>query len=170
MSRFLAGLIAVIFAFTGYAAEKAPDFTLSNMEGKKVQLSEVLKKGPVLLDFWATWCKPCLQELPHLDKLHREYSTKGLQTLTISIDNPKSQAKVKPLVKSAGYTFEVLLDGDMQVRKSLGGQDIPLTLLIDRNREVVYRHLGYVAGDEKKLEEAVKKLLAVPDSTKAAVQ
>ena len=159
MPRFLLIVLLLLAPLTTLLAEQAPDFTLSDIEGKRVKLSEVLKKGPVLIDFWATWCKPCLQELPHINDLHKEYRTKGLQTFAITIDSPKSQSKVKPFIKGSGYEFQVLLDQDMEVRKLFGGKDVPLVLLIGKNGEVVYRHLGYVPGDEKSLLEKVKTLL-----------
>jgi len=159
MKRLLILLAFFALPLTAFSADKIADFTLSDIEGQRVKLSEQLKKGPVLLDFWATWCKPCVQELPHIQEFHKKYSGQGLQVITVTIDNPKTQSKVKPFIKSAGYTFRVLLDGDLQVRQSLGGKDIPLTLLIDQNGELVHRHLGYVAGDEKKLETMIQELL-----------
>ena len=141
------------------AAERAPDFTLMDLDGKRVKLSDAIKKGPVLIDFWATWCKPCLQELPHVNELYRKHREQGLQVFAITIDSPKSQSKVKPFIKGQGYEFTVLLDQDSEARKLFGGKDVPLTILIDRKGEVVFRHLGYVPGDEKSLEEKVGKLV-----------
>jgi len=159
MSRILSLLLLLTLPLVASSADKVADFTLTDLDGQRVKLSDQLKKGPVLLDFWATWCKPCLQELPHVQEIHTKYAKQGLQVITVTIDNPKSQAKVKPLVKTSGFTFRVLLDGDMQVRQMLGGKDIPLTLLINQNGEVVHRQLGYVAGDEKKLEALIVEVL-----------
>ncbi len=138
--------------------EQAPDFTLLDLDGKRIKLTDALKKGPVLIDFWATWCKPCLQALPHVNDLYKQYRNQGLQTFAITIDSPKSQSKVKPFIKGSGYEFQILLDQDMEVRKLFGGKDVPLTVLIDKNGQVVFRHLGYVPGDEKYLAEKVGSL------------
>ncbi len=138
-----------------FAFDKAIDFTLKDINNKPQKLSELLKKGPVLVDFWATWCKPCLEALPSIEKIHQTYSKKGLQVLAISIDDAKNRAKVRPLIKSAGYSFTVLYDENMEVRKSFGGTSVPLTILIDQDGSIIYNHLGYVRGDEKKLEEVI---------------
>jgi len=142
-----------------YAAGTAPDFTLKRMNGGEFTLSEELKKGPVLIDFWATWCKPCKKALPKIEHFHKTYKDSGLQVVTISIDNPKSQSKIKPFVKGKKYTFDVLFDSDMEVRKLFGGKEIPLSVLINSDSEIVFKHLGYKPGDEKKLEEEILKTL-----------
>ena len=163
-------ILSIILIFSLFsnitADQKSPDFTLRNLDGGKFNLYEQLETNPVLIDFWATWCKPCIRALPHLNRIYDLYSEKGLNVYAISVDNPKSRSKVKPFVKSKGYKFSVLLDSDQSVRKLFGGTSIPLTLLIDQSGEIVYRHLGYVAGDENKLIEEIEKLLNVDEDAK----
>ncbi len=160
-------LTTILIASSGlYAGQRAPDFTLLSIDGDKFKLSERLEKGPVLIDFWATWCKPCLQAMPHLDRITGLYAERGLQVASISIDNPRSRSKVKPFIRCSGYSFEVLLDGDMEARRLFGGTNIPLTLLISGSGEVVYQRLGYVPGDENTLIQEIEKLLgSVPGDT-----
>ncbi|MFH0765393.1 MAG: TlpA disulfide reductase family protein [Calditrichota bacterium] len=168
--RIIWGALFLIMGSTLLAADKAPDFTLPDMDGNKFKLSEKLKQGPVLLDFWATWCKPCTQELPEIERLYKTYADKGLQVTTISLDNPKSKSKVKPFVKGAGYTFGVLYDTNSETRSLFGGNTIPLTMLISQEGMIVYRHLGYNAGDEKELEQAVRLLLKLDAADSTAAQ
>ncbi len=149
------------------ADQKAADFTLQSIDGEKFTLSERLEKGPVLIDFWATWCKPCKQALPEIDRIRIEYAERGLQVVTISTDNPRSMSKVKGYVKSSQYGFEVLLDTDEEVRKLFGGNNIPLTLLIETNGDIVYRQLGYTPGDEKELIQAIENLLTPDDENES---
>lgn len=155
--------LSIVFALLGgaetFGREKSPDFILKDLEGKQVKLSEVLKNGPVLIDFWATWCKPCLEELPAVEDIYRKYRDRGLQVIAISLDNTKSRSRVKPYVKSQGYEFIVLLDETSEVRKLYGGTEMPYTVLIHPDGTIVYSHLGFSPGDEKKLEEAVAKLI-----------
>ena len=153
-------IVAVLSLFTpALAADQTPDFTLPDLDGGKFKLYEQLKQGPILINFWATWCKSCLQELPALDQICQTYSKEGLQVVAISIDNSKTKAKVKPFANSSGFKFTVLLDTDLEVRKLFGGTSTPFSVLISPTGEIVYQHLGYVPGDEKELEREVVKLL-----------
>lgn len=151
----------MLLTSTLFAAGQAPDFTLKRMNGGDFILSEELKKGPVLLDFWATWCKPCKKALPKIEYFHKTYADSGLQVVTISIDNPKSISKIKPFIKGQEYTFDVLFDSNMEVRKLFGGKEIPLSVLINSDSEIVFKHLGYKPGDEKKIEEEILKTLGI---------
>ena len=91
-------------------APKAPDFTAKNLQGKSVTLSDLLESGPVLLDFWTTYCKPCKLELPELDRLHRTYREDGFRVVAIAQDCTKTVKKVKPYVRQRKYEMIVLLD------------------------------------------------------------
>ncbi|MFH1679151.1 MAG: redoxin domain-containing protein, partial [Candidatus Eisenbacteria bacterium] len=130
MRRAIQAAVLLVFLFSlpclsGRAAAEGsgvvmggagPDFTLENIEGKSINLAKTLEKGPVILDFWALWCKPCLQALPGTDEIARRYKEKGLTVLTINTDSPRSLAKVRSYVKSKGFSFEVLLDSNNQMQ------------------------------------------------------
>ena len=156
---------AIIFllsiSVTTFAANSAPDFTLERIEGGKFVLREALKNGPVLIDFWATWCKPCLRALTEIQQFWETYSDSGLQVVTISTDNPKSRSKVKPFIRGKKYKFEVLYDTDQEVRKLFGGSVIPFTALIDTSGVIVYQHIGYKPGDEKKVDAVIRRVLGL---------
>jgi len=157
LRRFIIALFTTALAGTAaFAADKAPDFSLKDVDGKTHKLSKLLKEGPILLDFWATWCKPCLEELPMIEKIEQAYRKDGLRVVAVSVDNTKSRSKVKPLIKAEGWdNFLVLLDETMEVRRLFGGTTMPFTALIAPSGEILYSHVGYVPGDEKKLEAAV---------------
>ncbi len=156
-------LLIFFFGFFGalvsVRAAVAPDFTLEDLNGDLFTLSDHLGEGPVLISFWATWCKPCKDELPHLQDLFEEYSDRGLTLITISADSPKTQAKVRPYVRSKGYTFPVLLDPDQEVLQLFQGTTLPLRVLIDREGNIVDTHQGYNPGDEVALEREIVELL-----------
>ena len=150
-----------IFLLTFTAFGETFDFTLEDIDGNLFTLSDNLGKGPVILCFWATWCTPCKQELPHLQKLHEKYAEKGLKLISISEDSPKSQSKIKPFVRSKRLTFQTLLDPNGEVLRLFQGKALPYRVIFNRKGEIVESHQGYNPGDEKVLEAEIIKLLGV---------
>lgn len=149
-------LIIISYSF---AQKSAPNFTLDNIDGKKVELQKLIGKGPILISFWATWCKPCMEELTELQKIYDELKPSGLQLLAISTDNEKSSSKVKPWIKSKNYSFTVLLDTNSDVARKYYAQSIPYTVVIDNSGTIVYTHVGYKKGDEIETKKVIQKLL-----------
>jgi thiol-disulfide isomerase/thioredoxin len=138
---------------------KAPNLRTVDMNGEKVSLEDVLGKGPIVVDFWATWCKPCIKELPYIQRLHEEYSEKGLTVLAVTIDTPKFQSRVKPFIKGRKFTFPVWMDGTSTIFRKLQGKgSIPYVVVLDSEGYIRYRHTGYRPGDEKELEKVVLEL------------
>jgi peroxiredoxin len=152
-------LIVAVQSAPAQPGREAPDFTLENLDGDWVSLQDLVGDGPVLISFWATWCRPCLEELRELQQLYEEYEPRGLTMLGISTDSERSIAKVKPLVRSKGYTFRVLLDTNSDVARLYYAQNIPYTLIIDTTGTIVYTHMGYRAGDELEVQKVIDKLL-----------
>jgi peroxiredoxin len=138
---------------------KAPNFKLENLDGKYVELKNMLGKGPILISFWATWCKPCIEELAEYKKLQDEFRSQGFNILAISTDDEKTVAKVKPFVKSKSYNFTILLDTNSEVARKFYAQAIPYSVLLDKNGNIVYSNLGYKKGDEIQLKKKVEELL-----------
>jgi peroxiredoxin len=147
-------------AFAGDTRVKAQNFRTTDLNGKKVSLEDFLGKGPVVVDFWATWCKPCIKELPYIQKMMDEYAERGLTVLTVTIDSPKTQSRVKPFMKGRRFDFPVLLDASQDVFRKLQGKgSVPYVVVLDSQGYIRYRHTGYRPGDEKELEKAVLELL-----------
>ena len=150
----------VIAAWAGAcAAGEAPDFTLPDLDGQKVTFSSLLAEGPVILDFWATWCKPCLKGFPHLQALQDEYRDRGLRVVAISVDSPRSRSRVAPLINSKKYSFEVLLDTEGRVAKRYNAVLLPRTVLVDETGEIVYGAVGYRPSNYDEIEEALVAIL-----------
>ncbi len=143
----------------GQDGQKAPDFSLENLEGETIAFNEARGENVVLISFWATWCKPCMEELPEVEKIYSELSEKGLKAFAISVDGERSVAKVEPFVKSKKMTIPVLLDTNGDVARLFYAKDVPHTVLIDSKGEVVYSHSGYKKGDEIQLKEKILELL-----------
>lgn len=139
--------------------KKAPNFVLTDIDGNSFELQKNLGEGPVLLSFWATWCKPCLEELNEYQKIVNEFAAKGFKMYGISTDNEKTVAKVKPFVKSKNYKFKVLLDTNSEVARKYYAQQIPFSVLIDKKGQIIYSHLGYMKGDEKKVRSLIEAQL-----------
>lgn len=152
-------IIPVLAGDKGADREKAPDFTLPDLKGENYVLYENLNEGPIVINFWATWCVPCIEEMKKMKKIHKKYSEKKVQFLAISVDDPKTVGRVKSFVKSHRYPFHILLDTNNEVMRLLQGMVPPYTLVLDKNGNIIYSHVGYRVGDEKKVEKELEKLL-----------
>jgi len=131
----------------------APDFTLEDLDGNKVSLSDY-KGKIVILDFWATWCHPCVEELPHIQKLHEKFKEEEIVVLTINMDWEKE--KVRSFMEKHEYTFKVLLCTD-EVRKAYGVTGIPSVFVIDKQGMIQANYVGYGEDIEQKIISDIKK-------------
>jgi len=137
---------------------KAPDFVLKDLEGKNYRLSENIGEAPIVISFWATWCVPCIEELKQMKRIYKKYSDMGVQFLAISIDDPKTVGRVNSFVKSHKYPYIVLLDTNNEIISLYQSKVPPYTVIIDKEGNVVYTHVGYRMGDEKKVDQELEKL------------
>lgn len=138
------------------SANKAPDFTLPDLDGKPYTLSANTSGKVVLLDFFATWCPPCRMEVPHLQELYEKYGDEGFVVVGISLDQGGA-ADVKPFAAQYGVTYPTLI-GDQRTASLYGGiRGIPTLFLIDKEGNIFQRYVGYRAKEE--LEAEIQKLL-----------
>jgi peroxiredoxin len=141
----------------------ATDFAARDTNGKTVRLSDYLGKQAILLDFWATFCEPCLAEMPHLRRIYEKERPRGFTILAISMDGPETIAQVPSFASRNSMTFPVLLDEDSHVAAIYNPKkSAPLSVLIDKRGQVVRVHEGYNPGDEEVLAAAVAKVLDAP--------
>ena len=136
----------------------APDFTLKSLQGSNLRLDEY-KGQVVLINFWATWCGPCRQELPLLDRIHQRYQDAGFAVLGINVEGASKADEAQAMVNKAGVTFPVLVDEGQQVSELYALEAMPTSVVVDRDGVVRYVHLGYKPGDEAKYLEVVKQLI-----------
>lgn len=116
-------------------------------------------KGAIIISFWAMWCEPCKQEMKALVNTYKKYKDKNLHYLAINLDNPRSLAKVKAYVKAQKLPYDFWLDPNSEVFKKLNGQGMPYSLIVNQNGELIAKRTGYIAGDEKEIEEDIKQIL-----------
>lgn len=143
-------------------AASAPDFNLRNLRGERVNLKTLLTRGPVLLDFWATYCKPCVKAMPKLQKIHEKYGKSGLTVLGVNVDGPRGQNRVKPFLRARKVSFPIALDSDSAVMRRMQVNVLPTTLLITPDGEIALRQVGYNSKNADLLLAAVEALF--PDS------
>jgi peroxiredoxin len=163
-------LLAAAVSLASVAKEeyqKAPDFTLKDVAGKSFTLDSLLKNGPVYLECWDLPCVNCIAELDALMPIYDSLKARGLQIIALSVDKPSDEAKVKAFVKSKRWPYVCLLDQQNKVKKAYNIIIKPTAYLINTKGEIVYTHIGYKKGDEKKIKaEFLKWLPAEPAKDK----
>lgn len=153
-------LLAVGIAVT--CSAQLPSVTLKSIDGRTVKTDTLSNNGkPFIIDFFATWCKPCNRELDAIAEVYEDWQKEtGVKVIAVSIDQAQNINKVKPLVDSKGWEYEVLLDPNSDFKRALGIQMIPYTMIIDGQGNIVYKHNGYTDGAEEELIEKVRELIA----------
>ena len=160
LMRMAALLLATLFALTTAQAEEkkiiAPDFTLKSRSGENLKLSE-FRGELVMLNFWASWCGPCRQEMPELEKLYQRFKPLGFTLLGINVDEQAKNAE--KMLKQIPVSFPVLFDVDHSVSGQYHVAVMPTTILIDRDGAIRNVHQGYQPGTEEMYQEWIKTLL-----------
>ncbi len=153
--------MAMLLAFVGEIKAQLPAVTLKDMSGKTVNTAELSNDGkPIIISFFATWCKPCNRELSAISEVYEDWQDEtGVKLIAVSIDQAQNINKVKPLVDGNGWPYQVLLDPNSDFKRALGVQMIPFVLIVDGKGKIVYKHNGYTEGAENELIEKVRELV-----------
>ena len=152
-------MICSIMACTLVKAQTVQNFQLKNLENQTRSFADLKGEKLTLLDFWASWCKPCLKAIPELNKIYAEYKSKGVEIIGINCDGPRSMAKVAPLSQSLQIKYPVLLDINSEVMNNLGLQAFPTLILVNSEGSIVWTHEGYVTGDAEIIISEIEKNL-----------
>lgn len=151
----------LLSAIVSLDAQTLPSVRLKDIHGKTIDTRTLSNDGkPLVISFFATWCKPCMRELRAIDEVYEEWQAQtGVKLVLISIDDAQNSSKVKPLVDGEDWDFEVLLDSDSEFARLMQVQSIPHVFVINAEGKIVYNHMGYAEGGENELFKAIKSAL-----------
>jgi len=150
------GLLLVVAASADEVEGPAPEFALAAKDGGEVSLAG-LEGQVVMVNFWASWCGPCREEMPHLEALHQRYSSLGFTLLGVNVD--KDSADAAEFLEETPVTFPILLDPESSVSELYDVIAMPTTVLVDRHGNRRYIHHGYKAGYENDYQAQIRALL-----------
>ena len=159
MKKKLFCLVFSLFVFTAFAQKaEFPTAPLKDLKGKTVDLRELSTDDkPMVIAFWATWCGPCIQELNAInDQMDDWQSETPFDFYAVSLDDSKTVGRVNPMVNGKGWGFNILLDTNNDLKRLLNISSPPYVVIV-KNKEIVYRHVGYQPGSEVELYEQIKE-------------
>ena len=152
-----------IFLFTGLLAQEntIPSVSLKTLDGKTFNTSSISNDGkPVVISFWATWCKPCIMELTAIAENYETWQQEtGMVLYAVSIDDSKTMSRVSPFVNSKGWEYIFLLDPNGDFKRAMNVINVPHTFLIDGSGKIIDQHTSYAQGDEDQLYEKIKSIV-----------
>lgn len=154
-------LMAAVIVSTGSAQTATlPSFVLKDLDGNSVDTGKLTNDGkPILICFWATWCSPCKKELNTYTEYYDEWKEEtGVKIYAVTIDDQRTVSSVKPYINSVGWEYDILLDVNKSFSQAMGVNTPPHTFLIDGSGNIVWQHVGYIAGDEEEVHEHLLKL------------
>jgi cytochrome c biogenesis protein CcmG/thiol:disulfide interchange protein DsbE len=161
---FFGSIILLMFSIFFYAessSKSIPSVNVKDLKGKKIDTKTFSNDGkPIVINFWATWCHPCITELNNINEVYSKWQNEtGVKVIAISIDDSRNSRKVAPFVKGRGWDYEVYLDPNGDLKRAMNINNPPHTFLLNGKGEIVYEHNGYAPGDEEILYEKIKKLV-----------
>jgi len=142
--------------------KQLPAVDVKLMNGERVNTSTFANDGkPIIIDFWATWCKPCIEELNTIHDLYPDWQkATGVKVITISVDDARTMTRVAPFVNGKGWTYESYVDPNGDFKRAMNVNMPPHTFVLNGKGEVIWQHVGFAEGNEEELYEVVKKVAA----------
>ena len=138
-----------------------PSVNIKTVDGGIINTSEFNNNNkPIIISFWATWCKPCKEELDNIHEVYEDWVEEtNVKLIAISIDDARNASKIKPLTNSKGWEYEIYHDSNSEFATQMGVKPIPHTFLLDGNKKIVWNHTGYTDGDEEELYERILNII-----------
>ena len=139
-----------------------PSVEVKTLDGKKINIKDLSNNGkPIIISFWATWCKPCVKELNTIAEVYEKWQEEtGVKLVAVSVDDTRSSAKVGPLVDGKGWEYEILLDLNGDLKRAMNVNEVPHMFIVNGNGEIVWQHTSFADGGEAEIISIVKKIIA----------
>jgi len=165
---FMVAIVTFLVSFTADNKRTLPVENVKSLEGKIVSTSTFQNDGnPMIISFWATWCKPCVHELNTIAEVYDDWQEEtGVKLIAISVDNSRTSGGVMPMVNGKDWDYEVYLDENGDFKRAMGVNVVPHTFLVDGKGNVVWQHTSFTEGSELELIELVRRLKNGEDITK----
>lgn len=143
-------------------SQKIPLVELKNLVGQNVKTSTFSNDGkPFIIDFWATWCKPCIEELNAIHEVYADWQKEtGVKVITVALDDSRTMSRVAPFINGRQWTYESYIDPNGDFKRAMNVNMPPQTFVVDGNGNIVWQHVGFAEGNEDELIEVVKKVIA----------
>lgn len=151
--------ILLFFVSITINAQKVTDFRLPNSQNKNTTYLELKGEKLTVIDFWATWCKPCIKAIPELNKVYEKFKDQGVSFISINCDGPRSIAKAVPMSNSLKIAFPLLLDINSEVKNQLNLAAFPSLVIVNAAGKIVFIHEGFADGYEEEISQALEKQL-----------
>lgn len=160
MKRILILMVLFATAQITFAQRSLPKVDLKTMDNTATSTAAFDNDGkPIVISFWATWCKPCVKELNTIAEEYEDWVDEtGVKIIAVSIDDSRNMSKVKPKVNAEMWEYEIYCDPNRDFARAMGVSSVPHTFLLNANKEIVWQHKGYVDGDEIELYEKIEEL------------
>lgn len=157
----MVGMCVFTFTATAQDANSLPSADVENLEGETINTQSFSNDGkPIVISFWATWCKPCIKELSNIHEVYEDWQDEtGVKVIAISIDDARNASLVSPIVNGKSWEYEIYIDKNSDFKRAMNVINIPHTFLIDGEGKIVYQHTSYAVGDEEELYERILELV-----------
>ena len=160
MKKILISLLLLVSTVSFAQIKNLPNVDVKKIDGSSFNFKNIDNNGnPIVISFWATWCKPCTKELNNIAEVYEDWQDEtNVKLVAVSIDDRRSQSKVAPYVNSSGWEYEIYIDPNSDLKRAMGVSTVPHTFLLDKNKQIIWQHRGYVEGDEYELFDEILKL------------